>query len=287
MNMHAEPCGLPWPNRQKAADATREWYFFDRAFDWGRASFIFYDYFRNPICQWVNSFEPDEPNFLMKAFERAGYCRATVPVSPGMERDVILYLETGTLWGPTETLPSNPNDPRWISVADEIKHSHGCYQQDREGYAEAYPDPVDGSFDSRVRIFTDRYWSVLASGPDQDEINLDLDHQIFIDGVEYRIISISEDPASPAYSAATTSTMSWIVGLERKIEFAPFVDASATTPALKPYNYAVGAKYVGAPFHFELPTDLIWIGDQGNACLPCYPIDCVCESAPAAIKEGE
>ncbi len=276
MNMKAEPCGLPWPDRQKAETATKEWYFFDRAFDWNRASFTFFDYFRNPMCTWVDTFEPDEPNFLFKAFKRAGYAKIAVPVSPGMEEDVKTYLQTGGLWGASGTWPSNPNDPRWISVIDEIKHSHDCYQQDREGYLEAYPNPGDGTFDSHVRVFTDRYWDVLGNAVDQDAINLDIDHQIYIDGIEYRIISIVPDAGSALYNPSPASTMSWIFGLERKVEFLPHVDATATMPILKPYNYAIGAKYVGAPFHFDLPTDLIWIGDQGNACLPFYPIDCVC-----------
>lgn len=280
MNMKAQPCGMPWPNRKKADVATNNWYFFDRAFNWNLASFTFFDYFRNPMCKWVDMYEPDEPNFLFKAFLRAGYARIQVPVSPGMEEDVKTFIQTGGLWGLTGKRPANPNDPRWISVIEEIKHSHDCYQQDREGYAEAYPDPVTGAFDSRIRVYTDRYWdpAVLPSGAlDTNAMALDLNHEIFIDGIAYRIVSIAPDPLGPAYNPAPGTLMAWIIGLERKFESAPFIDPAATPPLLKPYNYAVGALFVGAPFHFDLPTDLIWIGDQGNACLPCYPIDCACD----------
>ena len=285
MNMKAQPCGLPWPNRRQSDKATNEWYFFDRAFNWNQASFTFYDYFRNPMCKWVDTYEPDEPNFLFKAFLRAGYCRVTIPVSPGMEEDVRTYLQTGGLWGETGTWPTNPNDPRWISVIDEIKHNYDCYQQDREGYAEAYRNPGSVTFDSRMKVFTDRYWDPVPTPGtiDQDAINLDLDRQIFIDGIEYRIVSIAADPNSAPYSTIPGSMRSWIFGLERKFESQPFIDPAATTPLLKPYNFAIGAKYVGAPFHFELPTDLIWIGDQSNACLPCYPIECDCH-APVPIQ---
>lgn len=279
MNMDSELCHFPWPNRQKADQATNEWYFFDRCFDWNLASYIFYDYFRNPLCKWVDSFEPDEPNFLFKSFKRCGYARLVIPVAAGMEDHVKDYIQSGGLWGQTGTWPHNPQDPGWISIIDEIKHAHGCYQQDREGHVEAYPDPVTGQFDSRIKVFTDRYWDV-GTGIDQDEINLELDHQIYIDGIEYRIASLIPDPLSLPYNSSNPNQMSWIMGLDRKIEFAPHIDPDATPPLLKPYSWAVGAKYVGAPFHFDLPTDLIWIGDQGNACLPCYPIDCVCEPAP-------
>ncbi len=281
MNMDSELCHFPWPNRRKSDEATNEWYFFDRAFDWNLASFIFYDYFRNPLCKWVDSYEPDEPNFLFKAFERCGYARVVVPVAPGMEDDVKDYIQSGGLWGQAGTWPHNPEDPDWISIIDEIKHSHDCYQQDREGHIEAYPD-FSGQFDSHVKVFTDRYWKI-GTGIDQDEINLEIDHQIYIDGVEYRIVSLIPDPTpSLPYDPAHPNQMSWIMGLDRKIEFAPYIDPDATDPLLKPYNWAVGAKYVGAPFHFDLPTDLIWIGDQANACLPCYPIECVCE--PLAVR---
>jgi hypothetical protein len=287
MNADSELCHLPWPNRRKADKATNEWYFFDRAFDWNLASFTFYDYFRNPLCEWVDTFEPDEPNFLFKAFLRAGYCRVMVPVGPGMEEDVQDYLQSGGLWGSTGTWPHDPSDPRWVSVIDEIKHARGCYQQDREGHVEAYADAVTGQFDSRIKVFTDRYWDIGASTIDQDEINLEIDRQIFIDGAEYRIISLIPDPLSAPYSAMIPNQMSWIIGLDRPIDFAPWVDPDATTPLLKPYNWAVGAKYVGAPFHFDLPTDLIWIGDQDNPCLPHYPVDCGQHGPGGGNAEGE
>lgn len=274
MNMNAQPCGLPWPNRKQADEATNEWYFFDRACNWNQASFTFYDYFRNPMCNWVDSYEPDEGNFLFKSFLRAGYCRVQIPVSAGMEEDVKTYLQTGGIWGQTGTWPTNPTDPRWISVIDEIKHKHDCYQQDREGHAEAYPNPSDGSFDHRIRVTTDRYWDIVSNTADQDAINLDLDRQIFIDGIEYRIIGIGADPSSPVYDPTDASTMTWIMELDRAIELAPYVDPDATDLRIRPHNYAIGARYVGASFRYDLPTDLVWIGDEASPCLPCYPIDC-------------
>lgn len=289
MNMDSEMCHYPWPNRTKADKATNEWYFFDRAFDWNLASFTFYDYFRNPICKWLDTYEPDEPNFLFKAFLRAGYCRVMIPVSPGMDEDVKDYLQTGGLWGKTGTWPLDPNDTRWISVIEEIKHSHGCYQQDREGYVEAYENPPgSGQFDSHIKVFTDRYWKIgPPSGYDQTAMNLEIDHQIYIDGVEYRIVSIAPDPLSPPYNPSKPNEMTWIMGLDRRIEFEPHVDPAAAKLEFKRYNWAVGAKYVGAPFHFDLPTDLIWIGDQDNACLPCYPIDCVCEKPAGEVPPSK
>lgn len=274
MNMNSQPCGFPEINRREASELGNEWYFFDRGFDWENASFTFYDYFRNPMCKWVDTFDPDEPNFLFKAFLRAGYARVQIPVSPGMEQDIIHYLETGERWGQTGEPPTNPLDPRWISIVEEIKHSRGCYQNDREGFVVAYEDPGSGGFDQRILMHTDRYWDVLGGVRDQDAIDLDLDREIFIDGISYRILSIAQDPAGPAYNAAPNTFMQWIVTLDRKFESGPYIDPNASTPVLKPWNYAIGAQFVGAPFFFDLPTNLVWIGDHANACLPCYPVIC-------------
>ena len=37
--------------------------------------------------------------------------------------------------------------------------------------------------------------------------------------------------------------------------------------------HAVGARFVGAPFLFEVPTDLVW-ATADDTCLPCYPVEC-------------
>ncbi len=155
-----------------------------------------------------------------------------------------------------------------------IKHSRGCYQNDREGFVVAYEDPGSGGFDQRILMHTDRYWDVLGGVRDQDAIDLDLDREIFIDGIRYRILSIAQDPAGPAYNAAPNTFMQWIVTLDRKFESGPYIDLSASTPVLKPWNYAIGAQFVGAPFFFDLPTNLVWIGDHANVCLPYYPVTC-------------
>jgi hypothetical protein len=66
--------------------------------------------------------------------------------------------------------------------------------------------------------------------------------------------------------------MEWIITLERVFEGK--IDGV--------YKHAIGAKYVGSPFYFELPTNLVWIGDYDNKCLPCYPLKpCKPETAAA------
>jgi len=264
MNMRSEPCGYPEINRRAADDRTKGWYFWDRAFDWDLMSFRFYDYFRNPVCSWPDKFDPADPNFLFNAFRRAGYARVQIPVSPGMDEDVFYYTTTRRKWGPGGQLPKNPADHRWISVIEEIKHSYKCYQNDREGQVVPIADEADPSKGTREVLLkgTDLYWNVFTSSVDNQAIDLDTEREIYIDGIGYKIINIRLAPQSLPYDPTGETHMTWLILLDRVFE----------GKADGIYKHAIGAKYVGAPFFFELPTNLIWIGDYDNKCLPCYPL---------------
>jgi len=266
MNMKTEPCGYPTFYRKASHEATKRWYFFDRAFDWNLSEFIFFDYFRNPICKWEDTFDPDEPNFLFKAFKRAGYARLQLPVAPGMEGDVLAYLKDGTFWN-GDGLPSgDEGDERFMSVVAELKHSKGCQQNDREGTVEATKDS------NEIFVRGSNFYWIPASTPtgsgsvDDVVITLDLDREIYIHGIRYRIINIEHvGPNSDPLLG-----QDWKITLERAFE-------ENTNSNL---THAIGAKFVGDPFYFELPTDLVWLGDmekdgRPNKCLPCsYPIEC-------------
>jgi ribosomal protein S9 len=274
MNMRSEPCGYPEINRHAAGDKTKSWYFWDRAFDWDLMSFRFFDYFRNPGCSWPDKFDPADPNSLFNAFRRAGYVRVQIPVSPGMDEDVLWYINTHQEWGAGGQIPSGPTDDRWVSVIEEIKHSYKCYQNDREGDVVAIPNASEPSKTSKEVLLkgTDLYWNVFTASVDDDAIELDTEREIFIDGIGYRIIDIRLAPQSPPFDPSGASSMEWIITLERVFEGK--IDGV--------YKHAIGAKYVGSPFYFELPTNLVWIGDYDNKCLPCYPLKpCKPETAAA------
>jgi hypothetical protein len=264
MNMRSEPCGYPEINRHAAGDKTKSWYFWDRAFDWDLMSFRFFDYYRNPGCSWPDKFDPADPNFLFNAFRRAGYARVQIPVSPGMDEDVLWYINTHQEWGAGGQIPSGPTDDRWVSVIEEIKHSYKCYQNDREGNVVAIADVSDPSKAAKEVLLkgTDLYWNLFTASVDDDAIELDIEREIFIDGIGYKIIDIRLAPQSPPFHPSGAPSMEWIITLERLFEGK--IDGV--------YKHAIGAKYVGSPFYFELPTNLVWIGDYDNKCLPCYPL---------------
>jgi len=261
MNMKTEPCGLPTFNRKASQEATGRWYFFDRAFDWRLSEFIFFDYFRNPICKWEDTFDPNEPNFLFKSFLRAGYARLQLPVAPGMEADVMSYLQDGTFWNGDEFPPGDPSDDRYKSVVSELKHSYGCRQNDRPGIVEA------ANGDDYVIIRNSEFYWDPGTNSNSGQVDLSLmeldeDREIFINGKRYKIVEVQH--LGP--NAAGTG-QDWKVYLERSFE-----DITSLR-----YKHAVGAKHVGDPFFFELPTDLVWLGDMQNddgspnKSLPCSP----------------
>jgi hypothetical protein len=55
--------------------------------------------------------------------------------------------------------------------------------------------------------------------------------------------------------------MQWRVTLDRPYE-------GAAGYKLK---YAVGAKFIGAPWIVTVPTNLVWLKND-TYCLPCYPL---------------
>lgn len=264
MNMKSEPCGYPEMDRELAQELGYDWYFWDRAFDWDLMSYIFLDYFWNPMCTWPDKFDPDDPDALFKAFRRAGYSRVMVPVAEGMEDDVEYYLATGQKWGQTGIPPKSPSDSRWRDLVTEIKHQRHCRQTDREGVIDCFITTT------QKRVVTikgsDRYRDPAnPSHPSKVAVDLDIDREIYIDLAVYRIAGIakSSDSSAPPYNPSNPDQMWWEITLERDFE----------GDATKQHKYAVGAKFIGAPFLFELPTELVWAGAHGD-CLPCYPILC-------------
>jgi hypothetical protein len=274
MSWKTEPCGYPEMVRPEAGTKTRDWYFWERAFDWNLMSFKFYDYFWNDMCKWPETFHPDHPNYMFNAFLRAGFMRVMLPAGVGMDQDVLWYIKTKEKWGPTKDYPTDPSDPRWVNVVQELKWSRDCYQNDREGMVIGVLDPITSVKTNEVIIKgTNRYWHMLSGAPDISAISEDIGRQIFIDGIAYVIQSISQ--ASPAPSIANP-LMNWRVKLERVFEGA--VNVNPTDNSIFPqYPFAVGAEVIGSPFQWEEPTGLVWLGDyEGDHkdCLPTYPIEC-------------
>jgi hypothetical protein len=258
----AKPCGLPEIDRGRAAERGYDWYFWDRLIDWKLMAYAFFDYFWNPMCDWPQRFDPDEPDAMFKAFRRAGYARVLVPVSAAMQRDFAWYVKTHQKWGPGGKPAIDPSDPRWRNVVFEMEHANASAMTAREGHAEVHTGSplvtIKGS---------DRYWTPVTPPPvssgavNQVAIELDIDREIFLDGEVYLITAIAPAAGgSPHYDPLHPNRMWWNVTLDR-----PYAGPSGSR------LYAVGAKAVAPVFSFDLPTELIWAGEN-NKCLPTYPL---------------
>lgn len=255
INRRSEPCGLPEFDRPNAKQFGHEAYFWDRAFDWDLMSYILFDYFWNPMCNWKENFDVDHPDAMFRAFLQAGYARVHVPVAEGMEEDVEWYLLTGQKWGQQGKPPLDASDPRWRSIAQELRLQRGCRQDDRPGYVSLVITATSGN-EKKIHILKTDHYLDPQGLIDQDIVDYDISREIYIDMVQYRIVDIQ--PISGG------NGKDWEITLDRKYDG----DLTAT-----PFH-TVGARFVGAPFLFEVPTDLVWASAH-NTCLPCYPVECI------------
>jgi hypothetical protein len=258
MKQRVQPCGLPQMNLHEADEQGKIVRFWEQALDWNLMMYLFYPYFWGAKCSWAGKIVEDCGDGLFDKFMQAGAARVQVPVADSFE-DIMLYWEnTGQIWGQDGEPPVSDTDSHWISMAQEIKHQQDCYLSDREGQIDTNPPSnavtVKGS---------DRYWDPVLAAVDPDAVAMDLDREIAIDAVVYRIVAIAPDPNSPNFDALQPNSMWWTVTLDRPYE-------SAVANGLP---YAVGAKFVGAPWMVTMPTNLIWLKNDTN-CLPCYPLTC-------------
>ena len=258
MKQRVQPCGLPQMNLHQADEQGKIVRFWEQAIDWDLMTYLFYPYFWGRKCTWADKIAEDTGDGLFDKFMQAGSARVQVPVAEGFEDDMLYWENTGQIWGQDGEPPINDMDPHWVSMVQEIKHQQDCYLNDREGGVDTNPPS------SVVTIKgSDRYWDPVSGAVDPNAVAADIDREISIDTVIYRIVAIALDPSSPSYNALNPDSMWWDVTLDR-----PYEGAAATG-----LPYAVGAKYVGAPWIVTVPTDLIWLKND-TYCLPCYPVTC-------------
>ncbi len=257
MKSRVKPCGHPQMDIREAEQEGRYVQFFEQAFSWNLVTYIFYRYFWGRKCTWVDKMKAESGDLIFKQFLAAGSARVLVPIRDGWFDHVQWFLSTGEIWGQSGQ-PPLPNDPHYVSMAQEIKEQKDNYYADRHGRI----DVVKGNADVTLNN-PDGYWSLgqpnatppIAPGVDNLAIGADIDREILIDFKVYRIVAIEEIPPG------TTSPTSWRLTLDRPYE-------GETADKLP---WATGALFVGAPWEFVTPTTLTFLRDK-SACLPCYPL---------------
>jgi hypothetical protein len=252
MKHKVKDCGLPQfdiPEAKKEGEFVR---FFEQAFEWKFMNFMLYPYFWSRKCTWEDKMNEEADNMLFQRFLKAGYARVSVSVRRGFEGHVDYFLATRKIWGSTGIPPIA--GPAFVPIYQEIKEDKENFNVDKVG---STIDVVNLSRDITVNG-TDEYYDIVQAVEDA-KIALDIDREIFINCKQYRIVKIIENPLS-----LPTVHTSWIITLDR-----PYEGADAQN-----LPWSTGAKFVGAPWEFKVPTRLVWLRSEGG-CLPdSYPIKC-------------
>jgi hypothetical protein len=93
--------------------------FFEQALEWENIVYICYPYYWARHSQWITDVTTASADPVFDQFLNAGSARVVVPARPGFENLMLFYLYTGLIWGGSQ--PPAPNDPDYLSVAQEIE----------------------------------------------------------------------------------------------------------------------------------------------------------------------
>lgn len=260
MKRNVKPCGYPQMDLEQAEKDGKFIQFFEQLFDWNLMTYLFYPYFWGQKCDWAQKIQEDSGDPLFDKALMAGAARLQVPVKSGHEPLAMHWVTFGEIWNGTGQ-PPIPGSPYYISMAQEIKEQKGVFNADREGLLEV----SDGS--DVVKLTDSSYFWDFGSGTvDQLKINNDIDREIFIDCVAYRIVAITR--------TNTTDTDKWDIQIERNYKT---TFSSTTTSNIK---WSTGALFVGAEFMITVPTNLVYLKNKKlnneyvtEDCLPCFPQD--------------
>lgn len=262
MKGNVKPCGFPQfdiREAQKEGDFVR---FFEQAFEWKFMNFIFYPYFWSRKCTWEKKMKEQADNMLFQRFLKAGFARVSIPVRQGFEGHVNWYLKTRQIWSNVGA-PATPGTD-FLPIIQEIKEDKENFNTEREGLLKVTEgDPI------AKLINSDYYWNIgnptaippILPHVDLDRIEADLNREVFIDCVQYKIMSISEDTSD-------TTHKTWNFILER-----PFEGDKSLPNDTYTFPWSTGSVFIGAPWEFRVPTKLVWMRTSGNDLPKQYPVE--------------
>src|SRR5206468_1518598 len=87
--------------------------FLHHAIEWENMLYILYPYFWSYTTHWEFKKYLDHPDFIHRAFLRAGSARVVLTIRPGFETDFVSFLETGKF----DPLPSSHP---YMTIAQEM-----------------------------------------------------------------------------------------------------------------------------------------------------------------------
>lgn len=279
MRNRVKPCGLPQMDIPKTEEFGKKVRFLEHAFEWKFMSYMLYPYFWAEKCSWDEKLQEEAQNGLFQKFLQSGYARVSVSIKPGFESDIEYFLREGEIWGGMG-LPSY-GDPNYLPIYQEIKESKDNFNTDREGYLiwdsslglqkdeiavrnDPNPDPVEyidniPFLDPPTNTISNPNFGLL----DPMKVEADINRVVVIDCIEYRIVSMDLVGGEV------------ILKLDRDLDHKdPTACPNDFTKRYKDRSklWSTGAKFVGAPWAFLVPTSLTWLKE--DKCLPCFPVKC-------------
>ncbi|MBA4318023.1 MAG: hypothetical protein C0412_06460 [Flavobacterium sp.] len=246
MREKVKPCGYPLMDFKKADSEGKIIIFFEQAFEWNQMNYIFYPDIWARVCKWPELIDISTNDALFDKFCTAGSAKVQIAVRPEYEAFVNWFLATGEIWG-QDGQPPVPGDPQYVSIMQEIKEQKQCLYTDRDGFLSV----LNGS-NTVILNNSGYYWDYLLSQPDQLMIDNDINREIVIDCLIYRIIKIVQRNNNPE---------EWEITIERPYEG---TDNSNV-------KYQVGALFVGASWEVKTPTNLVYLRNKKDL-LPSYPL---------------
>ncbi|WP_452225796.1 hypothetical protein [Lacinutrix cladophorae] len=275
MKNKVKDCGFPQmdiPESKREGEFVR---FIEQAFEWKFMNYMLYPYFWARKCSWEDKFQEESENYLFTKFLQSGFARVSISVRPGFEGMIDFYLKTRRIWDGGE--PPIMGEA-FVPIHQEIKESKDNFNADRLGYL-TWDTDIDNTLEKNeillidnLDYFTEDVDPVTENGLgtysfDKDKIEVDINREISINCITYRIIDIKYDD--------TTDSLKFI--LDRELEMDCCCGGKGKefddTYVKKEIPWSTGAEFIGAPWLFKVPTSLTWLREEGG-CLPCYPIEC-------------
>ena len=88
--------------------------FLHHAIEWENMTYFLYPYFWSHTARWELKKYLDHPDFLHRAFLKAGAARVVLTIRPGFETDFVTFVENGGFHDLVKTHP-------YLSIAQEIE----------------------------------------------------------------------------------------------------------------------------------------------------------------------
>ena len=239
--------------------------FFENAFEWKFMNYVFYPSFWGRKCTWKEKAQENgSNNKLFNKFLEAGSARVSIAVRPGFEELVNYYLKFRRVWGYDGTIPTAGLG--FLPIIQEIKEDKENFNTERDGYL-VWNGSL-GRRDQLVLYGNDDYFvdeidpnTQLPTGNTIFDPSIDINREITIESVTYRIVAIEEIDGDI------------VITLDRDLEEV----CSKSFEALyenRHLPWSTGALFVGSAWKYKVPTSLVWLREESR-CLPCsYPIKC-------------